>query len=66
MKLLNVVPITVQELANKWNSPHVTWSPSFTKEPIFIRSNSKGEINWDKAPVYTRSELKNRNVQVLF
>jgi hypothetical protein len=44
------------ELAEKWG---FDFSPSFRGE-LFIRCNVKGEINWDKAPVYRLEELFKR------
>lgn len=54
MKKLNIKPTTKKELAEKWNMP-----VHFGGE-LFIRCNAKGDVNWSKAPVYTKDELEQR------
>lgn len=54
MKTLNVKLTNNEELTQKWKmiTPF--------KGILFIRCNSKGVINWDKAPVYNLDELLKR------
>lgn len=52
MKTLNVIKTNNRELAEKWG-----FFP-FLRGELFIRCNSKAEINWDKAPVYTWEEIQ--------
>lgn len=52
MKTLNVIKTSRFELFKKWG-----FMPSIGGE-LFIRCNSKAEINWDKAPVYTWREIQ--------
>lgn len=53
---LNVIQTTVEEIRSKWDCP----LPTVWKNPLFIRSNSKGEVNWEKAPIYQEKELIDR------
>lgn len=54
MKTLNVQKITRKELAKQWGT--CAWILPLGE--LFIRSNSKGFINYDKAPVYTWQEIQ--------
>jgi len=58
MKKLNVKKTSLHELNEKWGFIPIIYS---VFEPLYIRCNSKGEVNWDKAPVYTHEELIGRN-----
>jgi len=61
-KTLNVKPTNNSELAEKWG---LNFNPSL-KGKLFIRCNSKGVVNWDKAPVYNADELFGReNVNII-
>jgi hypothetical protein len=66
MKTLNVKKTTRQELWHNWGfDPLIsnTTSPlmqSMLKGEVYIRCNSKGQVNWDKAPLYHKAELDNR------
>lgn len=54
--VLNVQKITFKQLLDNWGTcAHVAFRPG---QELFIRSNARGVINWDKAPVYTWSELQ--------
>ena len=53
-KTLNVKRTTNAELSGKWG-----FNPSL-RGKLFIRCNSKGIVNWDKAPVYNADELIDR------
>jgi len=55
-KTLNVKRTNNLELAKNWN---INYSPNLKGE-LFIRSNAKGKINWEKAPVYNLDELLKR------
>ena len=54
MKTLNVQKIARKELLQKWGVK----GKFISHEELFIRSDRKGNVNFDKAPVYTWSELK--------
>lgn len=61
-KTLNVKPTSNAELSSpdKWG-----FNPSL-RGKLFIRCNSKGVVNWDKAPVYNADELFGReNVKII-
>lgn len=51
MKTLSVQKTNNQELSKHWKM-----KVNFSGE-LFIRSNKKGEVNWDKAPVYRWEEI---------
>ncbi len=56
MKALNVQKITYSELKKHWGS---CVDISFRRsQELFIRSNAKGVVNYDKAPVYTWDEIE--------
>jgi uncharacterized protein YhdP len=56
-KTLNVKRVTIEELTEKWG-----FCPPIKDSVVFIRCDAKGNVNWDKAPVYMQSELKGRPV----
>lgn len=58
-KTLNVVETNLEEIKKMWAIPStpIHWKKS---ERFFIRCNSKGQIKWEIAPVYTEKELKQR------
>ena len=51
-KTLNVIKTNRFELEKRWG-----FMPSIGGE-LYIRCNASGEINWDKAPVYTWMEIE--------
>lgn len=53
-KTLNVKPTTNAELSGRWG-----FNASL-KGKLFVRCNSKGIINWEKALVYNADELIDR------
>jgi hypothetical protein len=55
-KTLNVKRTTNSEIAANWE---LDYSPGMTGE-LFVRCNAKGEINWEKAPIYRLEELLKR------
>ena len=57
MKTLNVKRITTKELTEKWG-----FVPPWKSQDVFVRCDAKGNVNWEKAPVYFESELKDRLV----
>jgi hypothetical protein len=62
MKKLNVLKVTKAKVMEKWG----VGLPLIWPCPVYIRCNSKGEVNWEKAPVYQESELIVRgNYQIL-
>ena len=54
MKTLNVQKVERRELLKRWRITG-KFLPS---GELFIRSNAKGEVNWDKAPVYSWVEIQ--------
>ena len=61
-RTINVKPTTPHEVGNKWGT-----IPNYLlKQPIFVKCNESGVVNWDKALIYTSSELKGKKVNVLF
>jgi len=59
-KTLNVKRVTIEELTKKWG-----FVPPITCKVLFVRCDAKGNVNWDKAPVFSESELKGRNVEII-
>lgn len=59
---LNVRYTSNEELTKKWGI-----NPRFPKKDgLFVRCNSKGFVNWEKAPVYRLKELLERgNVNII-
>jgi hypothetical protein len=57
MKTLNVKSTTKNEVESKWG---LKLPYGFTNKEIFIRCDSKGNVNWDNAPVYIKQELEER------
>lgn len=57
MRLLNVMQVSQKEIEENWN---LKLPQSFYGCELFIRCNSKGKINWEVAPFYTKQELENR------
>lgn len=55
-KTLNVKRTTNSEIAANWE---LDFNPSLKGE-LFVRCNAKGEINWEKAPIYRLEELLKR------
>lgn len=55
-KKLNVLETSVREVEQKWGFS----LPRTVHNPLFIRCNAKGEVNWEKAPIYQQSELTSR------
>ena len=61
MKKLNVRKTSISEVRKMWGIPAV-----FESNELYIRCNSKGDVRWDIAPVYTGEELIQRdNVTIL-
>ena len=55
-RTLNVKRTSRAELKKMWGFPMA----HAMKDPLFIRCNAKGEVNWDKAPVYSQDEISER------
>lgn len=55
-RVLNVQKITFKELLENWGD--CAYISFRNGQELFIRSNAKGVINWDKAPVYTAQEIR--------
>jgi hypothetical protein len=47
-KILNVKEVTKKEVSEFWNIE----LPFKWPNVLYIRCNAKGDINWDKAPIY--------------
>lgn len=61
MRTLNVKKVTKKEVEQKWNDPlPIVWGNT-----LYMRCNAKGEINWEKAPVYQPNELVERGNYVV-
>lgn len=56
-KILNVKKVTKKELNEIWN---IGFMPHKWPDTLYIRSNAKGDVNWDKASVYMPDELIER------
>lgn len=55
MRTLFVKQTTLVEIEINWGfTIHL-------KEPLYVKCNAKGFINWDKTAVYTHRELIERN-----
>ena len=54
-KTLHLQKVSLSELSQNWGFTPVGIKPG---SEIFIRSDRKGNINWDKAPVYTWKEVQ--------
>ncbi len=52
MRTLNVQKTSNKELSKKWNMD------VFLMGELFIRSDRNGNVNWDKASVYTWAEIQ--------
>lgn len=64
MKLLNVKKTSLREVARYWSGINIP--PNWIETTLFIRSNAKGIVDWEVAPVYTCEELIERdNVTIL-
>lgn len=53
-KTIHVKATTNAELTEKWGFDVLIG------KNLYIRCNSKGDVNWDKAPVYTALEIYGR------
>lgn len=62
MKALYIKATTWDEVSKKWG---VNPAPGFFNVELFVRCNSKGEVNWDKTCLYKASELFNKKVVVV-
>jgi len=56
MKTLHVKEVSIRELME-----HGWPVGAVLSAGKYIRCNAKGQINWDKAPIYTTKELIERN-----
>lgn len=54
MKMLSVQKVSREDLLHHWKIE----GRFIPYGELFIRSDKKGKINWDKAPVYTWSEIE--------
>lgn len=62
---LHVKPTTVSEISKQWRFTPPNRGMFDGTQPLFVRCNSKGVVNWDIAPVYTASELKGRKYKII-
>jgi hypothetical protein len=66
-KLLNVRKTSVKEVAKMWeiDCSMIPLKLVMSSE-VYVRCNSKGFINWEVAPVYTKDELEKKpNYQII-
>ena len=66
-KLLNVRKTSVKEVLKMWemDSSMIPLRLALASE-VYVRCNSKGFINWEVAPVYTKEELEKKpNYQII-
>ncbi|MDR6844490.1 hypothetical protein [Flavobacterium granuli] len=56
MRKLNVLKVTKAKVQEEWG--YIL--PLIWPYHVYIRCNSKGDVNWEKAPVYQKTELDNR------
>lgn len=62
IRRLNVIETSVEEIMNKWNEP-LAWK--YASHKLFIRCRGDGTINWNRAKLYTATELIERdNVRI--
>jgi hypothetical protein len=54
MRAMTVMKTSYDELTEEWGKEPVIFNRT---QELFIRCNNKGEVNWDKAPVYTWPEI---------
>ncbi len=61
-RTLNVVETTVSEISKKWG-----FEPLLRNRfaPVFMRCNSKGEVNWEKAPYYQLEHLVGKKINIV-
>jgi len=63
MKILNVKSTNKEEIEEVWQLP---LPENLNNKELFIRCDSKGSVNWESAPVYTKEELEERgNYQII-
>lgn len=55
-KTLNVKRTNRDEISKQWGFEYY----GSTVEPLFIRCNAKGAVNWEVAPIYRLSQLIKR------
>jgi hypothetical protein len=60
-KMLYLKETSVEELTEQWG-----FRPTYNMfEKLYIRCNYRGDVNWEKAPVYHSGELVNRKIRIL-
>ncbi len=67
MRRLYVKRISPIELKANWGIPlPQSFTDSYAAgKGLFIRSNAKGTVNWEKNPVYIGDELKGKNFVIV-
>ncbi len=61
-KRLYVQKVSREELLKRWKIS----GKFLPKGELFIRSNSKGVVNWSVAPVYSLQEIQDHPCQIVF
>lgn len=61
MRTLNVVKTTIRTVCQKWNIT-LTARLLITYNVCYIRCDKTGNVNWDKAPIYSEKELIDRKI----
>lgn len=59
MRILYLKQVSYKELCTMWDMKNLI-PIMFNEHICYIRARKDGTINWDKAPVYKPSELKER------
>lgn len=62
MKTLNVKKVNKKEVEQKWGFS----LPISLEFILYIRCNAKGDVNWEKAPIYKFTELIKRGNCVVY
>jgi len=61
MRTLNLKQTSIKEITEHWG-----FAPAGDKyhySHLFIRCNRNGDINWDKASIYTLSEVEKKSLE---
>lgn len=63
MRTLNLVKTDIKSVYKKWGIQHLVSVRDILKySTCYIRCNKDGKVNWDKAPIYSESEIINRKI----
>jgi len=65
MKKLNVIEVTDEEFEEKWGFSSNSLPPSHRDTQLYVKCNKEGKVNWDKTPVYNKTELKEYDYTII-